>query len=604
MSIDGQTNYSLPSLGSNVSGYGFVELNTGDLCRLDDLTIKSLELLENNIDRSNRKHSLYGFLNSYTSTTIGSRLLNEAITRPLCHLQTIEHRLDCIEYLSKRVDTLAIISNSIRKYGQNIDLNGLMVNLENLCKTRNDTLYVAEKRMDAISTIEVLLSQVQVIIDALSGTEQPTLNIFKIALDDPTYGEMLGEIYSFLEPDVRTTRGKRSKVFRIKTGVESLFDLARSTYFTAINDMEAYVQDLNKDDKLPWKLSYTETRGYFLTLSLDRCQRKITLGPTYIRVNRTRSTLTCTTKELMQLNVRSNMSYENSMKLANEILVSAISTITSHMSEINKLIDIVGMLDLITSFAKMVNESNGSMVRPKFNATDTIVTGSRHPVLESMLKLNQVPMVPNDYKFSTRNGNFMLVTGPNMGGKSVFLRQVALIQIMAQIGCYVPAESAHIKLMNRIVCRSGTSDDNFSSCSSFMWEMRGIASALRQDQESLNESVLFVIDEIGRGTSIDYGASYSFAIAEELSLRKQCFTVFATHFEQVFALTSLYNHVKAYSFKYEEGEDTKGQKKLRINHFLVPGIGERVHYGIKLAEASGFPQQILRLACKDSNLHL
>lgn len=607
MDLEDKLSYTLPSLASstNATGYGFVELDPEDLCYIDDLTIKALELIENNVDRSNRKHSLVGYLNVHTSTTIGTRLLREAIVKPLCHLPTIEHRLDCIEYLTQRVDTLAMISNSIRRYGQNIDLNNVVPNLITLCKTRNDTLHMAERRMEAISTVEVLASQVEVLMGALAGADQPTLNIFRVALEDPAYSEIMNDIYNFMEPDVRTVRGKRGKMFRIKPGIESLFDIARSTYHAALSDMESFVQELINEDNYPWKLSYTESKGYYLTLQIQKVHKNFNLNPRYIRVIRTRTILTCTTKELMQLNVRANLSYENSMKLANEILVNALSSIINHIGSVNKLIDIVGMLDLITSFAKLVSNSNGTLVRPKFNATETIVINSRHPVLEEILKLNNLNIVPNSYKFSVRNNNFMLVTGPNMGGKSIFLKQVALIQIMAQLGCFVPAESAHIKLMNRIVARSGTSDDNFSNCSSFMWEMKGIASALQQNRNALNQSVLYIIDEVGRGTSIDYGASYSFAIAEELSMRRNCFTVFATHFDQVFSLTSLYNNIKACNFKYEEDDDNcSGQKRMKITHCLMPGLGERVHYGIKLAEASGFPSEVIRLACKDSSVRI
>lgn len=600
MDTDEQINYQLPGLGTgdhNI-GYGFVELTEGDHCFMDLQTVKTLELLQNNIDDSNKRHSLFGYLNIHTCTTIGSQLLKEAISKPLCHLPTLEHRLNCIDYLTQRVDTLAIISNSIRKYGQNLDLSNIVNVLVNLCKSRNNTLQVAEKRMECIANIEVLLSQVEVLTGSLANADQPTLNIFKVALEDPSYSEILNDIHELLEPDVKTSKGKRGRMFRIKPGVEALFDVARSTYHDAINEMECYVRELQRDDNIPWKLNYSEYKGYFLSLTFDRTGKNIALDSKYMSVSRSRTMITCTTRELMQLNVRANMSYENSMRLANEILEGALTMIASRMGCINKLVEIVGMLDLITSFAKLVTTSKGTMVRPKFNATETIIVNSRHPVLESILEANNQTVIPNDVKFSVRNGNLMLITGPNMGGKSIFLRQVGVIQVMAQMGCFVPAESAHIKLMNKIVARSGTSDDNDASCSSFMWEMRGIASALSQARNAQNQSVLYIIDEVGRGTSIDYGASYSFAIGEELGMRKNCFTVFSTHFEQVFSLTSLYSNVRAYSFKYEE-KDKDSQRRIKINHNLSPGLCKSVHYGVKLAEASGFPSEVIQLACKD-----
>jgi DNA mismatch repair protein MSH2 len=131
-----------------------------------------------------------------------------------------------------------------------------------------------------------------------------------------------------------------------------------------------------------------------------------------------------------------------------------------------------------------------------------------------------------------------------------------------------------------------------------MWEMKGIASALKRSDNFLDQSVLYLIDEVGRGTSIDDGASYSFAIAEELALRRYCFTIFATHFDQVFALTTLYGNVNAYHFKYEDELDVTpdGDKRLKITHELIPGLAEINRYGLKLAEACGIPQEILRAA--------
>jgi len=582
---------------------GFIELEPKHLCYIDEETSRSLELLENNVDSSNRKHSLMGYLNTNTSTTTGTRLLREGIIRPLCHLETLEHRLDLIEYLVNRVDTLSNISNAIKRYGQSIDLDAVVPVLVNLFKARSSTLQMAEKRLDALTTIDSLVSQVSVLVGALEEADQTALRVYKSGLEDPAYLEILDDIHNVIEPEVRTGRGKRCKMFVIRQGVEPLFDIARSTYNAAINDLEEYVRGLHKEDGLAWKLSYGETRGYYLTLSLDHAARNITLNPRYIRVTKNRTMITCTTRDLMQSNVRANVSYENSMKLANEILAGALAAIMNNIGAIHKLVDIVGMLDLVTSFAKLVTSSNGTLVRPKFTTSETIIVRGRHPVLESVLKLNNLPVVSNDLVLNVGTKNFMLITGPNMGGKSIFLKQVALIQIMAQLGCFVPAESAHIKLMNRIVARSGTSDDNESNFSSFMAEMRGISTAFQEDRSSPNQSALYVIDEVGRGTSIDDGASYSFAIAEDLASRRHCFTVFATHFDQVFSLTSLYGNIIPYHFRYEEERSVDGgRSRLKISHCLAPGLTEKSHYGIRLAQACGFQDEILQMAKKDLGL--
>lgn len=591
-----------------VTENGFVELEPQDFCYIDEETSKTLELVHNNVDSANRKHSLMGYLNTNTSTTTGARLLREAITRPLCHLATIEHRLNCVEYLVNRVDTLATITNCIKYYGQGIDLDAVVPCLISLFKTKNVSIHIAEKRLDALTTLKVLAGRVDQLVAALEAADQENFNVYKVSLQDPAYAEIFDDISNVIDTEVTTNRGKRSKMFRIKQGVETLFDIARSTYSAAIGDLEQYVRELHKEDGLPWKLSFGETRGYYLSLSAEQLPKNCTLGPRYIRINKTRTVISCTTKELMQSNVRASVSYENCMKLAHEVLTGCLSSVINNINAIYKLVDVIGALDMITSFAKLVINSNGSLVRPKFTASDTVVVKSRHPVLESVLSVNSLEVVPNDIIFATGHKNFILVTGPNMGGKSIYLKQVGIIQIMAQLGCYVPAETAHIKLVNRIVARSGTSDDNHSSCSSFMWEMRGIATMLKRDENVRNQSVLYIIDEVGRGTSIDDGASYSFAIAEELASRRYCFSVFATHFDQVFSLTALYGNVVAYHFKYDEDGDSAGddddERKLKIGHKLVPGLTEKDSYGIKLAEACGLPEEIIRFAKADAGLQI
>lgn len=592
MNIDQLMETTFSENDSGCPDTGILQLGDEDTCYIDDLTARNLELVVNCADSSNRKQSLFGFLNENTSTTTGSRILRESILRPLCHLDTLEHRLDCIEFLVDRKDALGSISNSVRRYGQNVDLDRVVPVLQNLFKARGSTLSLTEKRLEALTTLEVLVSYVDELKDTVGQADQKLLSVFRNALDDPAFADISRDIHNLIDVDSRISRGKRSKVFRIKQGVESLFDIARSTYNVAISDLEQYVHDLQREDGLPWKLSYTETRGYYLVLNVAQVPKGATLGPRYVQVNQNRTTISCTTKDLMQSNVRANVSYENSMKLANELLVATISMIINNLEAIEKLVNVVGHLDMLTCLAKLVVHSDGILVRPKFTASETIIVKGRHPVLERVLMADNLQVVPNDIMFSTGHKNFMLVTGPNMGGKSIFLKQVAIIQIMAQIGCYVPAESAHIKLMNRIVVRSGISEDSQSSCSSFMWEMRAVASAINREQTSINQSALYVIDEIGRGTTIDDGASYSFAIAEELALRRHSFTVFATHFDQVFSLTNLYGNIMPYHFKYTEDQDGK----LKISHNLIPGFPEKSHYGIKLAEAIGLPEEILVVA--------
>lgn len=592
------SDYDLLESGNELrNGYGFVSLQDSDFCFIDDQSIKTLELVENNIDPSNKRQTLFGYLSVNTSTTIGQRLLREVIQRPLCHPLTIESRLDCIEYLVERVDTLAMINSNIKKFGNGIDLDNLHSTLINLCKDRRHSTAIAEKKLEVISILEKMVGQVDNLSANLKNVDQPFLELCHSHLDDPAYNEIREEISRNLCPEIRAPRGKRMRIFRIKDEVDHLFDLARGSYFAAINDIESYESDLQRETGLAWRVCSTEARGYYLSIHPTKIPKKYKLNSLYLNVSKNRYVVTCTTKELMRLNVRANISYENSMTLANDILSECLSSVMRHIGAINKLVELIGAIDLTTSLAMLVANSNEKLVRPKFTPHATIIEGGRHPVMESILEGNKLNFVDNDSRFQTKTNNFMLVTGPNMGGKTIYLKQVALIQIMAQIGCYVPARSAHIKLVNRIVARSGMNNDNWSNCSSFMWEMKGIATALTESTQY--DNTLYLIDEIGRGTSIDCGASYSFAISEELSLRENSFTLFATHFDQVLSLSNIYKNIVPYHFEYETQEGPDGSTiGYKTNHKLVPGEAEKVNYGIRLAESCGFPAEIIQLACQ------
>lgn len=581
------------------SADGFIELDpVRDFCFIDEDTARTLELVSNNVDAGNRKHTLLGFLNSFTATAPGARLLKDSILRPLSNYEVIEQRLDCVDYLVARVDTLSSVSNCVKKFTQNVDLDTILTNVISMSKTSNQSLPFTERKMDTLESLETMMSQINPLLCALEQTQQPTLDKYKTALLDPAFDEILNEISSKIETEAKTSRNKKRKIMRIRANVDGLFDIARQSYSAAIEDLEQYTKDLHAQDGIPWKLSYSESRSYYLTVATDQLKCNLDRNDQYINISKTRTVVSCTTKALMQLNVRAKLSYTNSMKLANDMLSDIFKNILEKIGSLSRLVGVIGNLDMITSFAKLASSNNGALVRPNFSPTDTIISKARHPVLESILNDNNVPLVPNDIRLSTSTNNFMLVTGPNMGGKSIYLKQMGIIQIMAQIGCYVPAESALIKIVGRIVARSGSSDDNQSNCSSFMWEMKGIATALRRNENFLDQSVLYLIDEVGRGTSIDDGASYSFAIAEELALRRHSFTIFATHFDQVFALTTLYGNISAYHFKYEDDLDVvdEGENKLKITHELIPGLAEKDHYGLRLAEACGLPKEILRFA--------
>lgn len=271
-----------------------------------------------------------------------------------------------------------------------------------------------------------------------------------------------------------------------------------------------------------------------------------------------------------------------------ENLKRAVLEQTLQIRKVNRMAD---FLDITSSFAVLAEEAD--LVCPKFVKSKYLnVTGGRHPVVESGLKTNGEMFTPNDIKLGPE-GNLWIISGPNMGGKSTFLRQNALIVIMAQIGCFVPATRANIGIVDRIFTRIGASDDIYSDLSTFMVEMIETSNIL----SNATSQSLAIVDEIGRGTSGREGLAISYAALVSLLQTNKCRTLFATHFgTELKALLDtdkvLQSNVRFYRTTVQKSD---GQDNITFDHKLEPGISER-SYAFEVAKLAGFPDHSLKHA--------
>ncbi|XP_022256974.1 mutS protein homolog 4-like, partial [Limulus polyphemus] len=268
----------------------------------------------------------------------------------------------------------------------------------------------------------------------------------------------------------------------------------------------------------------------------------------------------------------------NEIYLMSNVVVSELLTkIREHMGCLYKLAEAVSSLDFLVSLAHQCTMS--TYVRPEFTDTTAIKNG-HHPILE---KIQLDSPVPNN-TFISKNNNFLVITGPNMSGKSTYLKQVALLQIMAQIGCFVPAEYASFRITRQIFSRIGSNDDIESNCSTFMLEMREINYII----QNADDSSLIIIDELGRGTSVEEGIGLCYSICEYL-VNKKAFTLFATHFMELTSLDVTYPNVSNYQFEVKHDENGM---KVHFTHALSRGHTSEEHYGLKLAELSCLPYSV------------
>ncbi|XP_069644467.1 mutS protein homolog 4 isoform X3 [Haliaeetus albicilla] len=274
------------------------------------------------------------------------------------------------------------------------------------------------------------------------------------------------------------------------------------------------------------------------------------------------------------------------------IVCKLLSEIYEHIHCLYKLSDIVSMLDMLLSFAHACTLSD--YVRPEFTDTLAIKQGW-HPILEKIAM--EKPVSNNTYL--TEGNNFVIITGPNMSGKSTYLKQIALCQIMAQIGSYVPAEYCSFRIAKQIFTRVGMDDDIETNASTFMKEMKEITYII----QNANEKSLIIIDELGRGTSAEEGIGICYAACEYL-LNLKAFTLFATHFLELCHIDALYPNVENYHFEVQHMRSSAGNKeKIAYTYTLSKGYTEEKNYGLKAAEVSSLPLSVI-LDAKEITNHI
>uniref|UniRef100_A0A670IUL7 MutS homolog 4 n=1 Tax=Podarcis muralis TaxID=64176 RepID=A0A670IUL7_PODMU len=265
------------------------------------------------------------------------------------------------------------------------------------------------------------------------------------------------------------------------------------------------------------------------------------------------------------------------------IVCKLLSEIYEHIHCLYKLSDAVSMLDMLQSFAHACTLSD--YVRPEFTDTLAIKEGW-HPVLEKISF--EKPVANNTY--ITEGSNFIIITGPNMSGKSTYLKQIALSQIMAQIGSFVPAEYSSFRIAEQIFTRIGMDDDIETNSSTFMKEMKEIAYII----QNANDRSLIIIDELGRGTSAEEGIGICYAVCEYL-LNLKAFTLFATHFLELCQIDALYPNVENNYFEVQHVRSSYGSReKIAYTYVLSKGHTEEKNYGLKAAEVSSLPPSIIQ----------
>ena len=526
---------------------------------LDSSTRRNLELTET-LREKQKRGSLLWVLDK-TKTAMGARTLRQYIEQPLIDAEHIKKRLDSVEALSKQ----AINRDEIREYLNPVyDLERLLGKVSYKTANPRDLIAFCNslKMLPYIKTIlkdfdQELLSSIQEEIDDLSDI----CTLIDHAIEE--------------DPPIAIKEGGI-----IREGFDDTIDNLRH----AKTEGKDWLAQLEEDDRertgiKNLKIRYNKVFGYYYEVTNSY---KDMVPEDYIRKQTLANAERYTNAKLKELEDTILNAEDKLYTLEYDLFCQIRDAIAAEMERIQKTAKAIAKLDVLASFS-LVAERN-HYVRPTINEKGIInIKEGRHPVVEQMLSDDL--FIANDTYLDNNKDCVSVITGPNMAGKSTYMRQVALIVLMAQIGCFVPAKSANIGMVDRIFTRVGASDDLASGQSTFMVEMNEVANILR----NATPNSLLILDEIGRGTSTFDGLSIAWAVIEHISNKKLlgAKTLFATHYHELTELEGKMNNVNNYCIAVKEkGDDIVFLRKI------IKGGADKSN-GIQVAKLAGVPEMVI-----------
>lgn len=530
---------------------------------LDPATKRNLEILASMSDGS-RSGSLISILDK-TRTSMGGRLLKKWVSLPLLKLEQIQNRLNAVEVLFQNENLRKQLADELNQIG---DLERI---ISKVCTGR------ANPR-DVIN-LKLSLKRIPVIKDILRNVKSIALQKIRDNLIGLTY--LVDKIESMLvdDPPLNIADGGV-----IKSGFNAELDELRNLS-TSSKDYLAQLQSRERErTQIPsLKVAYNKVFGYYIEISNAH---KNKVPQDYIRKQTLVNAERYITPELKTYEEKILNAEERIYQLETEFFNELRITISDEADKIQKNAQLIAALDCFLSFAEVAIEND--YVKPEVNEDDAIIIkNGRHPVVEKILPYGE-KFTPNDTFLDNSTNQIMIITGPNMSGKSVYLRQVGLIILLAQIGSFVPAESARIGIVDKIFTRVGASDNLAAGESTFLVEMHETANIVN----NATPKSLILLDEVGRGTSTFDGLSIAWALTEYLheNINVAAKTLFATHYHELNELANIYPRIVNYKVDVKEVGD-----KVIFLHKVVPGFADH-SYGIQVAEMAGLPISITRRA--------
>lgn len=580
---------------SDPTNFGEYQLYQHDLSqymKLDSSALKALNLMPGPKDGS-KTMNLYGLLN-HCKTPIGSRLLAQWLKQPLMSLEEIQRRQQLVDAFVNDTELRQTLQEEHLRsipdlYRTAKKFQRKKANLEDVVK-----LYIAVIRLPGlIGTFEGVMDETYK--DALDAEYTEKIR---------SYAGSFAKLQEMVETTVDLDAVDNND-YKIKSEFDEGLRIIRKKLdklrYTMEKEHRRVGQDLNQD--IEKKLFLEDHKVHGWCFRLTRAEAGVIRNrKEYQECSTQKNGVFFTTQAMTEMKREFEQLDQNYARTQAGLVNEVVSVAASYCPVIEKLAGVIAHMDVIVSFAHVSVHAPTAYVRPKLHPRgtgNTILKEARHPCMEMQ---DDISFITNEVSLVRGESEFLIITGPNMGGKSTYIRQIGVIALMAQIGCFVPCSEAELTLFDCILARVGASDSQLKGVSTFMAEMLETANILK----TATRESLVIIDELGRGTSTYDGFGLAWAISEHIIKEIGAFAMFATHFHELTALNETYSqvqnlHVVAHIGDAEDvamgGTDNAGSKRREVTllYKVVPGISDQ-SFGIHVAELVRFPQKVVNMA--------